>query len=254
MISKAQISFVKSLHQKKYRSEYKLFLAEGYKLVIELLHTGFKIKSLFILSDKLEEFKSAYTKFLKSTEIFAATQSDMERISTLQTAPEVIALVYQQYSDEQDLYDEKYFAENLSLCLDGIKDPGNIGTLLRIADWFGIKRIICSNDCVELYNPKVVQASMGSISRVSVYYTELKDWIGKVVIEEVYGALLEGENVYAAELNRAGLLILGSESHGISEELRTLINRPLTIPLFGGAESLNVAVAGGILCSEFMRR
>src|SRR5690606_21037724 len=122
----------------KYRSEYKLFLAEGYKLVIELLHAGFKIKSLFILSDKYEEFKSTHTKFLKNTEIFAAAQSDMERISTLQTAPEVIALVYQQVSKEEDLYDKNYFSENLSLCLDGVKDPGNMGTLIRIADWFGI--------------------------------------------------------------------------------------------------------------------
>lgn len=253
MISKSQISFIKSLHQKKYRSENRLFIAEGRKLIVELLHSDFEIDCIVVSGPAADQFSNQYSKVLKNTEIIPASATDLERISTLHTSPEVLAVVKMKDSDEEAFFDTAYYRDELALVLDRVKDPGNLGTIIRVADWYGIRRIICSEDTVELYNPKVVQATMGSITRVDLFYTDLAGWLEKVKPVNRYGALLDGTNVYGQALERSGVLIMGSESQGISEELLGFVNKALTIPALGGAESLNVAVSTAILCSEFSR-
>lgn len=254
MISKAQLRFIKSLHQKKYRYQHRLFLAEGLKTVSEFLTAQFHIESIYILDHKLDSFKNEHVKLLKNTEIFSITQSELERISALHTPSDIIAIIHFPDVELTALFDKTYYNTNLTLVLDDVKDPGNLGTMIRIADWFGIKRVICSEKTVELYNPKVVQATMGSLARIEVFYTVLSSFFSEMKGINVYGALLEGENVYKTTLAKDGFLLMGSESHGIDKELSLFITHPITIPSFGSAESLNVAVAAGILCSEFYRR
>jgi TrmH family RNA methyltransferase len=154
-----------------------------------------------------------------------------------------------------DSIDNDYLKNNLILVLDGIRDPGNLGTIIRIADWFGIQHLVCSNDTVELYNPKVVQSTMGSLLRVNVHYVELNEFLEKLNDVTIWGALLKGQNVYELKEAKKGILMMGSESHGIHEAHLKYINKPITIPNIGGsAESLNAAVATAILCSEFIGR
>lgn len=253
MISKAQISFIKSLHQKKYRQEHQLFIAEGYKIVEELITAGYSIKTICIVDHQRDDFLSTHPKISKNTEILPVKQSDMERISTFSSTSEIMAVVHTPSLPGENVYNPEYYLQSVSLCLDEIKDPGNLGTIIRIADWFGIKRIICSANTVELYNPKVIQSTMGSFMRVEVVYTDLNEFFTRLNGVKVYGALLDGKNIYREQLERKGVILMGSESHGISEGLMKFITDPLTIPLFGGAESLNVAVATGIICSEFFR-
>lgn len=254
MISKSQISFVKSLHQKKYRLEYRLFLAEGLKVVTELLVSGFGVKSIYMLEHLVDGFQKRNANVLKNTEIVPASAQDMERMSAMSTAPEVLAVFHMLPSDINDFVQEDILSRELVLCLDEVRDPGNMGTIIRIADWFGIRRIVCAEHSVEIYNPKTVQSTMGSLGRVQVYYTELVSFFESQAGIPVYGALLEGKNIYSESLTGHGIILMGSESHGISEGLNTFITNPLTIPSFGRAESLNVAVATGIICSEFKRR
>lgn len=178
----------------------------------------------------------------------------MEKLSNMSTAPEVIAVVDMPEEPSIDGVNTNYLKDHLVLVLDGVKDPGNMGTIIRIADWFGIEYLICSEDCVELYNPKVIQSTMGSILRVKVHSRNLTEWLNEQQSSAIYGALLQGENCYTIEGKINGILVMGSESHGISSDVLPLINRPITIPSFGSAESLNVAIATGILCSEAKRR
>lgn len=179
------------------------------------------------------------------------TESELAKISSLSSPNQVLAVV------ETPREIKANIDEELVMMLDGVRDPGNFGTIIRCADWFGIEYIFCSQDCVELYNPKVVQATMGSIFRVNVVYADLKGVIKKIrknnPLKPVYGASLNGENIYDLNLNQNAILVMGSESHGISEEVRELITKDVTIPRFGKGESLNVAIASAILCSEFKR-
>lgn len=252
MISKNQIKFVRSLHQAKFRRLEKLFIAEGPKVVDELLNSRFSVKSIFAQS----EWILLNNKRIPGTiEVFEVNSNELERISTLVTPNQVIALV----SIPELEKPPPNVPRDLTLILDDIKDPGNMGTIIRTADWFGMNRIICSENCVDIYNPKVVQSTMGSISRVSAYYTNLEDFIGKLPDEaKVYGSLLAGENIYKTELHSQSYLIIGSESHGISNELKKYITDNITIPTFSsessGAESLNASVAAAIICSEFRRQ
>ena len=239
-ISVNKIKWIRSLHQKKYRDELGLFLVEGEKLVQEALQfTPQTIEFIAHTSDF--EFNSS------AIESVVISPSELARISSLRSPNKVLAVVKK--SNDKINTD----SSGLTLALDGIQDPGNFGTILRIADWFGIHDLICSKDTVEIYNPKVVQSSMGAIFRINVHYENLGDWL-KNESRPIYGALLEGENTYQESLPKDAILLMGNEGNGISKDLIPFITNPLTIPAFGQAESLNVAVATGILVSEFKRK
>ncbi len=254
MISKSQISYIKSLHQKKFRKEHQQFIVEGDKLCDEFLESGFKVQAIYVLEHKREKYELLLSKISKKIELLVLRGEEMDKLSNMSTSPDVLCVVNIPAEVSISNITKDELSRSLVLVLDGVKDPGNMGTIIRIADWFGIKHIVCSNDCVELYNPKVVQSTMGSILRTTVYYTELDSFIKNHKDQNIYGALLQGENVYSISGKMRGILVMGSESHGISQEILPLINKPITIPSFGQAESLNVAMATGILCSEAKRR
>lgn len=253
MISKSQISFLKSLHQKKYRKEHRLFIVEGDKLCDEFILSEQKIKQIYLLDHKRVKYEDLLLKISKKIEIVVLKPDEMSKISNLSTASDVLLLV--EMPDDINISEVRIdYKTELILMLDGVKDPGNMGTIIRIADWYGIPYIICSEDCVELYNPKVVQSTMGSMLRTKLIYTDLTNYLTSIQKINVYGALLEGENIYTHKEKMRGVLLMGSESHGISEALKSQITHPITIPSWGNAESLNVAVATAILCSEAKRR
>lgn len=250
MITKNEIKFIKSLQQKKYRIEYKSFVVEGEKMVDELIASDYNIKYIFAI----EEWKPKTDKAIPLLQNISL--KELKTVSSLKTPNKVLAIAEQQLKNVK----LQNIKGKLSLVLDKIQDPGNMGTILRIADWFGIESIISSSDSVEIYNPKVVQATMGSIFRVNVFYTYLKDFLNKAKKEtdlKIYGTLLDGENIYNLKLDSKGLIILGNESEGISEDLIPFIDEKLLISNFSKnnskTESLNVAVAAAIICSEFKR-
>lgn len=237
MISKNQIKFVHQLEQKKYRRKEGLFVAEGPKVVGDLLQAGFKTHEIFA------------TKEWKNHDVHAqeVTSEELQKVSFLQHPQQVLALF--------EIPSAKLSSDSaLSLALDDVQDPGNLGTIIRIADWFGISTIYCSENTVDAWSPKVVQATMGSIARVNIIYTDLKELIQNAKVP-VYGTLLDGQNIYTQELSQEGIIVMGNEGNGISQVIRPLINRKLLIPQFHeGPESLNVAIATAITCSEFRRR
>jgi len=245
MLSKSQISFIQSLQHKKFRREHGLFLVEGYKSVSEFINSAYQIEAIYytpMIASKVLKLSQK----INSEEI---SLNILEKISTLKTPQDVIALVkIPAYPD----LNYTVFQKKFSLVLDGIQDPGNMGTIIRTADWFGINHIICSEDSVEVYNPKVVQATMGSLSRINVYYTDLTDIIPKLNLP-VFGALLDGENIYNTNFGTEGLLVMGNEGNGLRPEVKALVNMAITIPRVGNAESLNVAIATAICCSEIHR-
>ncbi|PWS31436.1 TrmH family RNA methyltransferase [Pedobacter paludis] len=245
MLSKSQISFVKSLHQKKYRKEHGLFLVEGIKSFKEFIKSNFKIHSLFYTSEQY----NLLPKLPANINLFEVNNAELSKISTLQTPQGLIALIR---IPENEKINQQELKNQFTLVLDGIQDPGNMGTIIRTADWFGFKNIICSEDCVEAYNPKTVQATMGSLARVNVYYEDLNLLLEHNKIP-VFGALLNGQSIYETNWGKAGLIILGNEGKGISDGVIEKINQPVTIPRIGGAESLNVAVSASIFCSEIVR-
>ena len=234
MLSKNEIKEIRALGQKKFRDEQGLFVVEGEKLVEEALRSGFEVVRHFRIEEIGEEA--------------------MARISQLTHPSPALAVVRQ--PDREQLRTE---ADELVLALDGIRDPGNLGTILRIADWFGIRQILASEDTVELYNPKVVQATMGAIFRVRVHYCDLPVVMpGLTGHLPIYGTFLEGDNIYETPLTKGGIIVMGSEANGISPEVAAIVTRKLHIPPFPPdshtSESLNVAVATAITCAEFRRR
>lgn len=235
MLSKNQIKLVRSLEMKKNRKRENLFVAEGPKVVGDLLRAGFKPHVIF---STVERPRSQLV-----------TEEELRRISFLQHPQEVLAVF--------EIPTERKSAEGLVLALDGIQDPGNLGTIIRIADWFGVSTIYCSPDTVDVYNPKVVQATMGSIAHIPIIYCDLAELISRAKCP-VYGTLLDGEDIYQQELSTEGIIVMGNEGNGISQEIRPLITHRLLIPNFSAstetAESLNVAIATAITCSEFRRR
>jgi TrmH family RNA methyltransferase len=252
MISKRRYKDISALQNKKFRIEHKLFLVEGEKIVDELLQSEFRIHTLLATPDWIDSHKSASK---KSNEMVEASPEELKKISLLKTPNQVIAVVK---ISERTLKISQ-LKEKLVLVLDEVQDPGNLGTIIRLCDWFGINHIICSNSTVDVYNPKVVQASMGSIFRVEMEYTELSNWLKiyrKSFSYPIFGAFLEGDNIYKQSLSSNGLIILGNESKGISREIEKHVSHKLYIPRFAasGAESLNVSVAAAIICSEFRRR
>jgi TrmH family RNA methyltransferase len=237
MISKNQIKFVRQLEQKKYRKKEGLFVAEGPKVVGDLLRAGFKAHTIFATS----EWESQGQTFQE------VSDEELRRVSFLQHPQRVLALFFIPTESIPSV-------SSLSLALDDVQDPGNLGTIIRIADWFGIDTIYCSENTADAWSPKVVQATMGSIARVNIIYTDLQELISKAQVP-VYGTLLDGQDIYTQELSKEGIIVMGNEGNGISAPIRKLINRKLLIPQFHeGPESLNVAIATAITCSEFRRR
>ena len=241
MISKTRLKQIRLLHQKKQRDLEGLFIAEGPKVVEELLNSGFPVKELFATS----EFKTDNLK----CPVQLVSQKELESISALATPNQVLGV----FGAVLLQPDPETMKQELVLALDDIRDPGNLGSIIRIADWFGIHHILCSTSCVEVFNPKVVQASMGSMARVCMYYVDLEHMLKK--FDPVYAAVLDGKNIYSEPLTPAGVILIGNESQGISTGAMKHVTRILTIPrLSQAADSLNAAVATAVICSEFRRR
>lgn len=244
MLVKQKIKYIQTLGQKKFRQEEGLFIAEGPKLVKELLEAdAAAVQEVYGLNDWIEENAS----LLAKTTVTTITETELERISQFSTANKVLAIV-QQYATS-----ERIIAKNqVILALDTIQDPGNLGTIIRIADWFGVSQIICSLDSADLYNPKVVQSTMGSIARVKVNYTDLEQWLGLQKDVPVYAASLDGQDITSLKKIKEGIIIIGNESKGISASILQFATDRITIPSKGKAESLNAAVATGIILSHIV--
>lgn len=245
-LSNNELKTLRSLKMKKYRYKTGHFIAEGYKTVAELVASDYPIIELFASPEWLAKNESVVFK----TKIRLIPSRQIKEISQLSTQAGIFALVQiPNYQIDSSIFKQKY-----TLLLDKINDPGNLGTLIRLADWFGLPQIICSKDSVDCFNQKTIQATMGSIARIPVLYTDLLPLIRQNKALPVYAALLEGQSLYQSTFKGQGFLLLGSESHGISPELLEEPLEKITIPRFGEAESLNVAMAGGILLSEMMRQ
>lgn len=239
MLTKSELKYIQSLSDKKVRLETGCFIAEGVKLVGEMIAAGYPLKAVYAL----DRWESPDT----SIEVTRVEPFELEKMSLLQTPNQVLAVAMMpQKPKEIDI------AGQLTIVLDGIQDPGNLGTIIRTADWFGIKQIVASEDTADVYNPKVIGATMGSFMRVQVHYTNLAAWMPTVKIP-VYGALLEGENVFTTKAPKQGLLVIGSEGKGIRENIIDCITHPVTIPKSGGAESLNAGIAAGIIVAQLTR-
>lgn len=248
-ISKNKIKFIRSLEQKKVRREERVFLAEGPKLTADLLG-HFRCRYLAATDDWLASHNT-----IEADEIDTATIDEIARASLLKTPQDVIAI----FDQREEKTDITVIEKQLCLALDDVQDPGNLGTIIRIADWFGIEHIFCSTNTVDVYSPKVVQATMGALSRVHLHYVSLTELIGKLNKNvPIYGTLLDGTNIYTQELSTTGLIVMGNEGNGITAEVRQLINRKLYIPNYpegrDTSESLNVAIATAVTCAEFRRR
>lgn len=245
MLSKSQISLLRSLQHKKFRKEYGLFLVEGHKSVIEFVNAAYQVDTIYHTPEIAPKMMNLSRK-INFQEI---SLTDLEKISSLKTPQEVIGLVK---IPKWPQLNYNLLKNRFSLVLDGVQDPGNMGTIIRTADWFGITDIICSDDTVDVYNPKVVQATMGSLARVNVHYGDLIDILTEIKLP-LFGAMLDGENIYSTNFGNEGLLAMGNEGNGLRPEIQALINKKVTIPRIGHAESLNVAIATAILCSEIKR-
>ncbi|MBQ1698163.1 MAG: RNA methyltransferase [Bacteroidales bacterium] len=251
MLSKNRIKQINALQQKKFRNESRTFVAEGHKVVMELLRSTMRVREIFATGAWIAENAQKF----HGVKITEADDAEIKKISAMQTACNVVA--------EVEMKPEKSFAlddNTLYLALDSVRDPGNFGTIIRIANWFGISTILASDDCVDLYNPKVIQASMGSAFRVNVHYCDLPSMLGDAQRHglPVYGTFLDGENIYTTQLYNKGVIVLGNEGHGILPATESHITKRLLIPTGASAadapESLNVATATAVVCSEFYRQ
>ncbi len=254
MISKNQIKEVNALHLKKFRDEDNLFIAEGVKIIEEIILQNPKlIKELFVTNDYILRYSNLVTD--KKINYHLISDDELKKISSQTNPNGALAVCY--YFGNNDFEDsaaEFNFEEKFSFYLDDIRDPGNLGTIIRMADWFGIKEIFCSPNSTDIYNNKTIQASMGAFLRVKINYCELKEVISKSNFP-VYGAVINGANIYQQALKN-GLIVIGNESNGIAENNLSLITHPITIPAAANnkTESLNAAMATAIICSEFFRQ
>ena len=239
MVSKSELKYIQSLSDKKVRLETGCFIAEGVKLVGEMIAAGYPIRAIYAL----DSWDAPDT----SIEVNRVEAFELEKMSLLQTPNQVVAV-----AKMPSKTDAINLTGKLTIVLDGIQDPGNLGTIIRIADWFGVQQIVASEDTVDVYNPKVIQATMGSFMRVSVAYKNIADWLPTLQLP-VYGALLEGENIFTTKLPTQGILVIGSEAKGIRENCIDFITHPVTIPKIGGAESFNAGVATGIIVAQLTR-
>lgn len=240
MVSKNQIKLITSLQHKKYRQEQQMFVAEGVKVIQELLESNFVLEHLFEAESIFEHVPSA-----KKTMV---NEQEMKRISALSTASPCLAIFKIPKATPVD-------NSGLIVALDSVRDPGNLGTIIRLCDWFGVTQLLCSHETVDVYNPKVIQATMGSITRVNVSYLDLNDYISNANLP-VFGTFMDGVSLYDEVLPNEGVLVLGNEANGISSNLENKIANRIAIPRFGAmqkTESLNVATAAAIFLSEFRR-
>ncbi|MCZ4407179.1 RNA methyltransferase [Cryomorphaceae bacterium 1068] len=239
-LSNNRMKLVKSLQQKKYRDEHGLFLAEGVKLVNEAIHSLAKLEMIVYACDEEE------LPFEIPANSWRVSSKDLGRMSALKTPNRVLAVCHQDWP-------RKEVAEGWIVALDQISDPGNLGTIIRICDWMGVDQIVCAMDSVDVFNPKVVQASMGSIFRVNVSYAQLEEYLEKSDLETILEADMSGDSVYKFNFPEKGILVMGSESHGLRSEIAAKCTGKISIPQFGGGESLNVAVSTGILLSHLRK-
>ena len=240
MVSKNQIKLITSLQQKKYRKIHQLFIAEGKKVILELLEAGFKLEFLFVTEENI--FPKTYHPELIS-------EQELKKISALTTPNNCLAVFKTQIN-------QNHTESELILALDTIRDPGNMGTIIRLCDWFGITTLVCSEETVDSYNPKVVQATMGSLARVNLIYTNLHAYLSETNLP-IYGTFMDGKSIYETQLPQKGIIVMGNEANGISKEVEDIITERIAIPRFGNlqlTESLNVATATAIILSEFRRR
>jgi TrmH family RNA methyltransferase len=245
MISKQQLSFVRSLQQKKYRQMYGKFLVEGDKLVRELLASPFKIQAIYKTADWNGEVQRG------KIEVIEVSEEDLRKISTHDNPNQVLA-VAEIPVQNAELPTSK-LVKGLYLACDNLSDPGNAGTIIRTADWFGVEHIFFSENSVDAFNPKVVSAAKGSLFRVACHYVDLKTLFGNNPHLPVYGTFMDGKSIYKTKLDKEAIILIGNEANGIGEELVPFINHKISIPNFGKAESLNAAVAAGVVLGEFRR-
>ncbi|RYU96414.1 TrmH family RNA methyltransferase [Emticicia agri] len=247
MFSKQQQKYVQSLQIKKYRQEHHTFLVEGSKSVLELMDSDFQVELLLCTPKFFEENEKKLKKIL----VEQISQTELEKISTLQSNDAALAVVKMKPNVSLQADSEEFV-----LVLDDIRDPGNLGTILRIADWYGIRKVICSDTTVDFYNPKVIAASMGSFTRIQTFYTNLQAYFEKISSQKpaVIGTFLNHENLHQFSFPDAGYIVLGNESNGISAIVEQLVTSKVTIPRFGHAESLNVGIATAIVLDNLMRR
>lgn len=246
-LSKNKIKYIQSLKDKKGRAEQSTFVAEGNKLVTELL-SCLKCQLLVATKEYLDEYPN-----INAEEIVEVSETELSKASFVKTPQQVLGVFYQPKYISEDPIDEQ-----LNLVLDGIQDPGNMGTIMRLADWYGIKNIFCSKDTVDIYNPKTIQATMGAIARVKVHYTDLVPFLSESKNIPIYGTFLDGEDMYEKTLSSHGFIVMGNEGNGIRPEIEKYISDKIYIPSYPkdsqSSESLNVAIATAIVCTEFRRR
>ena len=241
MVSKNQIKLITSLQQKKYRKQEQLFFAEGVKVVQELLNSNFELQDLFTTK---QDFLT-----VPKNKVHAISEAELKKISALTTPNTCLAVFKIPKAKEM-------VEKGLIVALDDVRDPGNLGTIIRLCDWFGIETLFCSEESVDIYNPKVVQATMGSISRVNVVYGNLETFLSQTKLP-IFGTFMDGKNIYQEELSKEGIIIMGNEANGISTSVEKLVSDRIAIPRFGNlqvTESLNVATATAIILSEFKRK
>ncbi|SMO78371.1 RNA methyltransferase, TrmH family [Saccharicrinis carchari] len=251
MISQSKIKLINSLTKKKYREQNQLFIAEGEKLVLDLIRSNIKVIELFV-----SESFTSISQLPPGLPCIKITEQQLKKITQLKSPSTIIALC----QIPQNTLDPHTVHKGLTLALDDIQDPGNLGTIIRLADWFGVKHIICSKNTADAYNPKVVQATMGAIARVAIYYTDLTTFLAEQKENQIpiYGTSLDGENIYGEKLTNKGIIVMGNEGKGISPTIAQQIDKKLLIPSFSEypdhSESLNVSMATGIVLSEFRRK
>ena len=258
MLSKNKIKLIRSLEQKKYRRVYNMFVAEGTKLIEDLLKT-LRCKYLIATNEWINNNQPLASKLAtQHIEMDNATEDELKKVSFLKTPQDILAVFEIPQHDEIGKIISK---DQLYIALDGVQDPGNLGTIIRIADWFGIEDVFCSNDTVDVYNPKTVQATMGALARVKVHYVDLPEILNEAAHNDIpiYGTFLDGENMYeGAQLSQNGIIVMGNEGNGICCEVEQIVNRKLFIPNYPigrpTSESLNVAIATAIICAEFRRK
>lgn len=244
MLSKNQIKLINNLKTKRYRSKHKLFIAEGVKVIKEFLKSDYELEALYTTVDIFSVDAKKY---------FLIEEEELKKISCL-TTPQIALALFKIPTNEFEYEENEENNAGLKLVLDGVRDPGNLGTIIRLCDWFDVKELVCSSDTVDCYNPKVVQATMGSLARVVISYQNLETFFKKNTLP-VYGAFMNGEPIYKTEVSQDAVIVMGNEAQGISKETSHYIQERVSIPQFGepAVESLNVATASSILLNEFKR-
>ena len=246
MLSKAIVKYVNALQVKKYRNQHQAFVVEGAKSVLELLKSDFELQHLFLTEEFLQEHGN---KLNKGTRYELVTEQDLTKAGTFSSNNAGMAVARM-----RQLPDLAFKPGDFTIALDDIRDPGNLGTIIRIADWYGIRTIVCSETCADFYNPKTISATMDSFTPVKAYYLNLAEWVRQLPESiAIYGASLEGDNLHRMNLEPKGVVVMGNEANGIRPEVASAVNRLIKIPALGKAKSLNVATATAIIIDNFMR-